>query len=84
MGFALPCVVGLIHSVITRSNKKTLSSTRADSSPSRWYHQSQIKNDVLYIDGGIASFSERAPYSNVGRHITTTSVFVSSSLLQSP
>ncbi|KAI1081449.1 hypothetical protein F5B20DRAFT_569830 [Whalleya microplaca] len=25
------------------------------------YHQSQVKNGVLYIDGGIASFSDRVP-----------------------
>ncbi|KUJ15865.1 uncharacterized protein LY89DRAFT_586981, partial [Mollisia scopiformis] len=26
----------------------------------RWYHQSQIKNQVLFIDGGIESFSDRS------------------------
>ncbi|KAK9771907.1 putative Peptidase A1 domain-containing protein [Seiridium cardinale] len=31
---------------------------------SRWYHQSQVKNDILFIDGGIASFSEREPFDN--------------------
>lgn len=36
-----------------------------NTSSSRCYHQSQVKNGVLFIDGGIASFSDRAPYSNV-------------------
>ncbi len=28
----------------------------------RWYHQSQIKNGILFIDGGIESFSDRSYY----------------------
>lgn len=40
---------------------------RADGVPrnSRWYHQSQVKNGVLYIDGGQASFSDRSQFPNV-------------------
>ncbi|KAI0198287.1 hypothetical protein F4808DRAFT_263372 [Astrocystis sublimbata] len=28
---------------------------------SRWYHQSQVKNDLLFIDGGIETYSRRRP-----------------------
>lgn len=36
---------------------------------SRWYHQSQVKNGILFIDGGIETFSDRAPFfdSNVSQ-----------------
>ncbi|KAF4637225.1 hypothetical protein G7Y89_g847 [Cudoniella acicularis] len=30
----------------------------------RWYHQSQIKNGLLIIDGGVESFSDRGPGRN--------------------
>lgn len=26
----------------------------------RWYHQSQVKNNILFVDGGIESFSDRS------------------------
>ncbi|CAJ2514047.1 Uu.00g021660.m01.CDS01 [Anthostomella pinea] len=35
---------------------------------SRWYHQSQVKNGVLYIDGGIQTFSDREPFDNPAAH----------------
>ncbi|KAK8055646.1 hypothetical protein PG993_000873 [Apiospora rasikravindrae] len=35
---------------------------------SRWYHQSQVKNGVLYIDGGQASFSDRSQFDNPAAH----------------
>ncbi|KAK8140146.1 cell wall anchored protein [Apiospora sp. TS-2023a] len=43
---------------------------RADRVPrnSRWYHQSQVKNGVLYIDGGQASFSDRSQFDNPAAH----------------
>ncbi|KAK8035783.1 hypothetical protein PG991_001856 [Apiospora marii] len=42
----------------------------ADSVPrnSRWYHQSQVKNGMLYIDGGQASFSDRSQFDNPAAH----------------
>ncbi|KAI0869708.1 hypothetical protein GGS24DRAFT_511673 [Hypoxylon argillaceum] len=35
---------------------------------SRWYHQSQIKNDILFIDGGIATYSARQQFDNPKAH----------------
>ncbi|KAI7785672.1 hypothetical protein LA080_006237 [Diaporthe eres] len=34
---------------------------------SRWYHQSQVKDGVLFIDGGIETFSDRSSNPNVSR-----------------
>ncbi|KAL2278511.1 hypothetical protein FJTKL_14427 [Diaporthe vaccinii] len=31
---------------------------------SRWYHQSQVKDGVLFIDGGIETFSDRSSNPN--------------------
>ncbi|KAF2964582.1 hypothetical protein GQX73_g8986 [Xylaria multiplex] len=42
--------------------------TNAGSNRSRWYHQSQIKNDILFIDGGITSYSDRQQFDNPKAH----------------
>lgn len=31
----------------------------------RWYHQSQVKNGMLFIDGGLLTFSDRSSIQHV-------------------